>query len=63
MPGLVATLAVRPGQAVKTGDLLMTLEAMKMETAVTSPRDGAVSELLVSAGQSVDAKELMAIVA
>ncbi|WP_067732540.1 pyruvate carboxylase [Novosphingobium naphthalenivorans] len=59
MPGVVATLAVAQGQAVKAGDLLLTLEAMKMETAITAPRDGTVAELAVKTGQAVDAKELL----
>jgi len=62
MPGLVTTIAVAPGQAVKAGDLLLTLEAMKMETAITAPRNGAIGELIVKAGQAVDAKDLLVIV-
>lgn len=61
MPGVVATLGVTHGQQVKAGDLLLTLEAMKMETAITAPRDGVVGELVVKAGQAVDAKELLVV--
>ncbi|WP_210769466.1 pyruvate carboxylase [Sphingobium fuliginis] len=61
MPGVVATLVVSQGQAVKAGDLLLTLEAMKMETAITAPRDGTINELAVKAGQSVDAKALLVV--
>ncbi len=61
MPGVVATLAVTQGQKVNAGDLLLTLEAMKMETAIAAPRDGVVGELVVKAGQAVDAKELLAV--
>ena len=61
MPGAVATVAVKAGQSVKAGDLLLTLEAMKMETAISAPRDGVVEELLVASGQSVDAKDLLAV--
>ena len=61
MPGVVATLAVSQGQAVKAGDLLLTLEAMKMETAITAPRDGTIAELAVKAGQALDAKELLVV--
>ncbi len=59
MPGIIATLAVQKGQAVKAGDVLVTIEAMKMETALRAARDGTVSELLVSAGSPVDAKDLL----
>ena len=41
------------------GDLLMTIEAMKMEAALHAERDGSVAALHVAAGQSVDAKDLL----
>ena len=59
MPGVVASLAVAEGRAVVSGDLLMTIEAMKMETALHAERDGTVAALHVVAGQSVDAKDLL----
>ncbi|MBB3808132.1 pyruvate carboxylase [Pseudochelatococcus contaminans] len=59
MPGIVATLAVQKGQAVKAGDVLVTIEAMKMETALRAARNGVVAEVLVSAGSPVDAKDLL----
>jgi multidrug efflux pump subunit AcrA (membrane-fusion protein) len=40
MPGVVSTLAVNAGQAVKAGDVLLSIEAMKMETALHAERDG-----------------------
>jgi len=61
MPGAIATVAVRPGQQVKAGDVLLTIEAMKMETALHALRDGTVSQILVSPGQPVDAKDLLVI--
>lgn len=61
MPGLVATLAVTKGQRVKAGDLLLTLEAMKMETAITAPRDAIIAEIAVRAGQTINAKELLVV--
>ena len=42
--------------------MLLTMEAMKMETALHAPRDGVVAELLVTAGQPVDAKDLLAVI-
>jgi pyruvate carboxylase len=62
MPGAIATVAVRPGQQVKAGDVLLTIEAMKMETALHALRDGTVGDVLVTPGQSVDAKDLLVIV-
>ena len=59
MPGVVASLAVAAGRAVVSGDLLMTIEAMKMETALHAERHGTVAALHVAAGQSVDAKDLL----
>jgi pyruvate carboxylase len=62
MPGLIASLAVTQGQAVKGGELIMTIEAMKMETAITAPRDGVIVELVVHVGQTIDAKDLLVVV-
>ena len=59
MPGVVASVAVAAGRPVAAGDLLMTIEAMKMETALHAERDGAVAALHVAPGQSVDAKDLL----
>ncbi len=59
MPGLVASIAVQPGQAVKVGDPLLVLEAMKMETSLSAERDGVVDEVLVKPGQQIDAKDLL----
>ncbi len=59
MPGVVASLAVQAGARVARGDLLLTLEAMKMETAVRAPAAGTVSEVLVRAGQAVATGQLL----
>ena len=59
MPGVVSTLAVNPGQEVKAGDVLLSIEAMKMETALHAERDGAIAEVLVRAGDQIDAKDLL----
>jgi pyruvate carboxylase len=61
MPGIVATLPIIAGQQVKEGDLLLTLEAMKMETSILAPRAGRIAELAVSVGQTIDAKDLLMI--
>ncbi len=59
MPGVVSAVAVVAGQAVKAGDVLLSIEAMKMETALHAERDGTVSEVLVRAGDQIDAKDLL----
>lgn len=55
MPGKVIAVAVTVGQTVKKGDLLLTLEAMKMENEIFAQADAVVSEVLVEAGQTVPA--------
>ena len=59
MPGAVSTIAVRAGQSVAAGDILLTIEAMKMEMALTAPRDGLIEEVLVAPGASLEAKDLL----
>ncbi|MEZ2333533.1 pyruvate carboxylase [Mesorhizobium sp. RCC_202] len=59
MPGVVSALAVASGQAVKAGDVLLSIEAMKMETALHAERDGEIAEVLVRAGDQIDAKDLL----
>ncbi len=63
MPGVVSTLAVHSGQAVKAGDVLLSIEAMKMETALHAERDGTIAEVLVKAGAQIDAKDLLLVYA
>jgi pyruvate carboxylase len=62
MPGSISSLAVKTGQEVKTGDIILSIEAMKMETTIAAPRDGKVLELLIGPGQPVDAKDLLAVI-
>ncbi|PIE18306.1 MAG: pyruvate carboxylase [Proteobacteria bacterium] len=59
MPGVVATVAVSAGQEVKEGDLLLTIEAMKMETGLNAERDAVVKAVHVAAGSQIDAKDLL----
>ncbi len=59
MPGVVATVAVNAGQEVKEGDLLLTIEAMKMETGIHAERDAKVSAVHVQPGGQIDAKDLL----
>ena len=59
MPGVIASVAVGAGQPVKEGDMLLTIEAMKMETAIYADRDGTVKAVHAPAGSQVDAKDLL----
>lgn len=59
MPGVVATVAVQTGQKVKAGDLLLTIEAMKMETGIHAERDATVKAVHVQPGGQIDAKDLL----
>ena len=59
MPGKVSTVAVRKGQPVKAGQQLLSIEAMKMETAVSSPVEAKVADVLVNVGVAVDAGDLL----
>ncbi|GAA4122494.1 pyruvate carboxylase [Aminobacter aganoensis] len=61
MPGVVSTLAVAAGQPIKAGDVLLSIEAMKMETALHAERDGTIAEVLVRAGDQIDAKDLLVV--
>jgi pyruvate carboxylase len=63
MPGVVSTLMVKAGQAVKAGDALLSIEAMKMETALRAERDGTIAEVLVGVGNQIDAKDLLVVYA
>jgi pyruvate carboxylase len=62
MPGKISSVAVRANQAVREGERLLSIEAMKMETAVYSPRDGVVGSILVAAGTVVEARDLLVII-
>ena len=59
MPGLVTTIAVQPGSRVVRGQKLLSLEAMKMETAVYADTDGQIAEVLVQLGTQVEPGELL----
>lgn len=55
MPGNIISVNVQAGEAVKAGQVLCVLEAMKMENEIVAPEDGTVSEVAVSKGVSVEA--------
>ena len=64
MPGKVLSIAVKVGDAVKKGQLLAIMEAMKMEHSLHAPADGVVTEVLYAAGDQVsDGVELLKLLA
>lgn len=59
MPGSIIDLAVKEGDAIKEGDVLLILEAMKMENEITAPQSGTVSAVHVKVGDTVGSGELL----
>jgi biotin carboxyl carrier protein len=59
MPGTILDVRVAPGQAVKAGDILVILEAMKMENEIMSPVDGTIDVVSTSKGSAVNAGDLL----
>ena len=60
LPGLVATVHVKAGDAVASGDPLVTLQSMKMEIPIAAESDGTVSEVLVTEGDEIDTGAVIA---
>ena len=59
MPGTVLDIKVAVGDTVKAGQVLLVLEAMKMENDITAPKDGTVAAVHVSKGETVDSGKAM----
>lgn len=59
LAGTVARVLVEEGQSIEAGDVVLVLEAMKMETEITAPQSGVVSAVLVSAGTAVTAGQVL----
>jgi propionyl-CoA carboxylase alpha chain len=62
MPGKVVRVAVQPGEVVTRGQVLVALEAMKMEQSAVSPSDGVVKAVLVREGEQVTAGQVLVLV-
>ena len=63
MPGNILSVNVKEGQTVKSGEILMILEAMKMENEILAPVGGTVKGIAVSKGSSVDTGALLCTIA
>lgn len=62
MPGKIVSIEVKPGQAVKDGDVIVVLEAMKMENEICCGRAGNVKEIFVSENSSVNTGDKLAVI-
>jgi len=62
MPGLVVDIGVKEGDVVKQEQGLLTVEAMKMQNEMKSPRDGVVKKILVQKGQTVNSKDALIVI-
>lgn len=60
MPGKILEVSAHAGQSVKKGEVLVVLEAMKMENEIVAPQDGTVASINVTAGKSVEAGDVLA---
>jgi 3-methylcrotonyl-CoA carboxylase alpha subunit len=63
MPGVVVSVAVKPGETVEKGQALLVIESMKLETSLCAPRDGVVAEVPFAAGDSFGLKANLVLLA
>jgi biotin carboxyl carrier protein len=62
MAGKIISVRVKKGDSVKIGDVLCTLEAMKMENEVTAPKNGTIEEVAVQEGKAVNADDVLIVI-
>ena len=62
MPGSIVNINVSAGQAVKSGDVLIILEAMKMENDITAPCDGVVKQIVTTKGATVNTDDVLLVI-
>ena len=62
MPGTILKVNASEGQAVKAGDVIFILEAMKMENEIVAPCDGTIKQILVTKGSTGDTDQILAVV-
>lgn len=62
MPGKIVSIRIKTGQKVEKGDLILTLEAMKMENEIFCGKDGTVKEIHVEEGANVNAGDVMVVI-
>ena len=62
MPGTILQVNTAVGQSVKKGDVLIVLEAMKMENEITSPKDGTVTQVAVQPNVTVNTGDLLVVI-
>ena len=62
MPGNILDVRISVGQAVKKGEILFILEAMKMENDIVAPEDGVIKQVLVQKGSTVDTDAVLAVI-
>ena len=63
MPGTILKVNVQNGQAVKEGDVLCVLEAMKMENEIMAPKAGTVAQVVAAKGASVNTGDVLVVIA
>ena len=62
MPGTIVRVNVTAGQAVKAGEVLCVLEAMKMENDITAPKDGTVTQVVAAKGAAVSTGDALVVI-
>ncbi len=62
LPGIISRIIVKEGDRVRKGDVIMILEAMKMESEIKSPRDGIVKQIVVKEGDRVDVNDVLVVI-